>query len=198
MVNEFSYDRLNYVVALSVLSIIYLAVLFIPQLAVFMLPIVVVVFDIIFCILWLAGFAAIADIYGSANCSSGYRGFFYVSYWGDSCKLGKGFIAMGVLNFLLFLVSSVLLVMYTLLPSMKAKTFTEKDQFMMSCLFLKSTPAAVADEENNVESTEAGAIGAANATDGSDPNETNDVVEKVESPTSSNAEPAADANTKNE
>jgi len=149
MVSEYAYNRPNFVVACSVLSILYLAALLIPQVLIYIPVVAVVAGDILFTILWLACFACIADVYGSLSCDGYSYGGYYWSYWGDSCKEGKAVIAMGVIMFLLFIVTTGLVIFYSLLPSLKSKSYM-KGGFSFGGIFLSTASGPVGTEEAEI------------------------------------------------
>lgn len=70
MVADIAWDRVNFVVATSVLAFVYLIVLLIPYVRKFLPTLVIFIFEVMFVILWLACFAVIADVYGPLSCSN--------------------------------------------------------------------------------------------------------------------------------
>lgn len=112
LVNEVSWDRYNYSLAVSVLTLIYLGVLLFPLTLTFIPPLVLVISEGIFWVLWLSQFAAMADAWGSVSCGD-LDSFFGVT---DTCKISKATIAMGVLQWVLFSLSLALVIVFTIVP----------------------------------------------------------------------------------
>ena len=134
-----SWDRGNFAVAASVISFVYLLVtIFAFQ---FISPLVSLVAEIILMIFWLAAFAAVADVFGSASCN--YTVYSY-SFHSTGCRLSKTFIAFGVLNWVLFLISLGLLIWFTIIPVYKAGGFNLLNQIKSlsrGALFANFIPA---------------------------------------------------------
>lgn len=119
------FGRVNYSVAISVFTFIYLILGFIPQVVAVTPPLVVVIVEGIFMIFWLSAFAATADYFGPLSCTAleGF-GFFDVNgFKGFNlgwCKMGKALIAIEVLLWLLFVASFALHIIYTVIPHTRA------------------------------------------------------------------------------
>lgn len=135
-----SWDRGNFAVAASVISFVYLVVTIVAFQ--FISPLVSLVAEIILMILWLAAFAAMADVFGSTSCS---YAFYYTTYHSTGCRLSKTFIAFGVLNWVMFLLSLGLLIWFTIIPVYKAGGFNLLNQIKSmsrGALFASFIPAA--------------------------------------------------------
>lgn len=155
-----SYDRTNFAVAVSVISFIYLVVTFVAYR--FISPFISLIAESILFIFWLAAFAAVADVFGSATCS--YHGFFG-SFDSSGCKTSKAFIAFGVLNWILFGITLGLLIAYTIVPFARAggfKKLLESNSLTMGALFSSFTPSAGAKD------LEAGPVVGADVASGAD------------------------------
>lgn len=130
LVNSYSgfvIDKFNIGLATSVLSLVYFIWLGVgyywPR---FINTGVVLIAESILTILWLASFACLADVWGSASCSATYYygGFSYDYYGGSSdCHVGKAALAFAVIAWLLFMVSLGLFIFYTIIPISKNSLF---------------------------------------------------------------------------
>lgn len=120
----FNVDRASLCVATAVLSLIYVVPMFFAVTRAFYPPILVLVGESLFCILYLASFGGITDLYGSGSCSGRYSyGFAFYSYDDGSCKLGKALIPFTLFQWLFFAATLVLLIMFTIVPLAKAGGF---------------------------------------------------------------------------
>ncbi|RLV83625.1 hypothetical protein JA9_004832 [Meyerozyma sp. JA9] len=134
-----SWDRGNFAVAASVISFVYLLVTIFAF--PFISPLVSLVAESILMIFWLAAFAAVADVFGSASCS--YTTYSY-TFHSTGCRLSKTFIAFGVLNWVMFLVSLGLLIWFTIVPVARAGGFSSLNQIRSlsrGALFTSFIPA---------------------------------------------------------
>lgn len=125
--NEYSGFVVNFVnlrIATSVLSLIWIGLTWFLNLRslhqVFARPGVLALSEFIFMVLWLASFATMAEHYGSGGC---YSYGYYTTYRVSGCKTGKGALAMGLLNWLLFLALFILVIIYQVVPVSKADQF---------------------------------------------------------------------------
>ncbi|CUM62763.1 uncharacterized protein PRCAT00000320001 [Priceomyces carsonii] len=110
------YDRAALCLATSVMSFVYLVFLLIPFVC-FAPPLAILLCDSLFFILYLASFAALADLFQNVSCSATYI-YAYSSfrYSGNWCRLSKALIGLCVINWVLFIISLTLLSVYTIYP----------------------------------------------------------------------------------
>lgn len=147
LVNRYSswltLSRPNFIVAIAVIDFVYLVAITL----VYRWNLVLVPFigDIILSIFWLAGFASIADVWGSLSCSR-----FSSSTYRDSCRIAKAIIAFGVINWVLFGISAILLSLFTIFPyGFKAEGFYAKTG--VDCIFPSAAVAAADPTVNDLE-----------------------------------------------
>jgi hypothetical protein len=145
LVNSYSgfvIDKFNIGLATSVLSLCYFIWLgagyYWPR---FINTGVVLIAESLLTILWLASFACLADVWGSASCSNTYyyAGFSYGYGNSSDCHVGKAALAFAVIAWLLFMVSLGLLIYFTIIPISKhsrfASCFTVNHSFIPGVIF---------------------------------------------------------------
>lgn len=159
------YGRAVYVLIITLFTLIYLVfTLFKPALK--LLPsLASLIIESVFFVFWLAAFAVIADDIGSLDCSfTSYYGYTYDFSW---CKVGKALIAFSVLEWISFIISLVLLIVYTIVPLTRAGGFNDlliRDIFTLGGIYMNGTDStgakgATTDLEKGAEPAE-GAEGA--------------------------------------
>ncbi|CAN3376351.1 hypothetical protein DIURU_004089 [Diutina rugosa] len=142
LVDEFSWDYNNLVVATSVISLVWLVVVCLPQ----WVPSLLVVFgrvgvtaigEFVVMVLWLASFGVMADQFGSASCSRFYTTF---------CEVGKAAIAMTIVQWLLFVASFVLFIMFSVVPVVRnagaGASFNRQFDYYFGSIFVRDVPLA--------------------------------------------------------
>lgn len=171
---NYGYSRVVYSLVISVLTIIYLVVVMVPFCLRWISPLAILLCESIFMIFWLASFAAMADKFGDMDCSY-YNRFYDNNRW---CLLGKTLIAFGLLNWLTFCLSLILLIIFTAIPfgyRGSMSSMMAVDNFKLGAIFPQVVPSKAAqDVENTVGTTD-------NATEPEASGEPK-VVDKVESP----------------
>lgn len=136
---DYTYDRAVYVIVVSSLTLLYLAA--IVGLYRFTPPLVVLLVEGMLMILWLAAFAAMADVYGDTEC---------VDFSGDirlMCMMGKALIAFGVALCVSFMVSSFFLMVFSVVPLARASGVRSLAvlggrELSPGCIFLRDAPAS--------------------------------------------------------
>lgn len=169
---DHSYSRVVYSLVISVFTIIYLAVVTLPICLRYISPLIALVAESIFMIFWLASFAAMADVFGDLDC-----GFYYFGT-NSLCEMGKAMIGFGVLNWLAFCVSLVLLLVYTAVPCMRFggfKSMLAANNFSTGAIFSEVIPSRSTQDAENTVGTTAPEI---NPETSGEPK----VLDKVESP----------------
>ncbi|ODV79085.1 uncharacterized protein CANTADRAFT_6262 [Suhomyces tanzawaensis NRRL Y-17324] len=112
---DFVEDPFALSVATAVLSILYLVPMLIPKvLAVIPLG-VTLFFEFVLFVLWLASFGRTTDIFARMTCVD--TTFVYLDYNVSWCRLGKANIVFTLFEFLLFLATIVLMVVFTAVPT---------------------------------------------------------------------------------
>lgn len=142
LVDDFLWDYNNLVVATLVISLVWLAAVCLPR----WVPAMLVVFgrvgvtalgEFIVMVLWLALFGVMADSFGSASCSR-----YYTTY----CQVGKAAIAMTIVQWLLFVASFVLMVVFNVVPISRnvgfGSTFTRQFDYYFGSIFVRDVPLA--------------------------------------------------------
>ncbi|QLL33697.1 hypothetical protein HG536_0F00210 [Torulaspora globosa] len=141
----------DYGVAVSVMSLVYLIVIFFTSwfLGLYFMAGPVLICETLFLIFWLTAFVALAAEFGTGSCSA--------LYWGKSaCQAAQASIAMAAVCMVLYGLSLVLLVLYTVLPVVRTqgsdrlwgRALVMNASFDRGTgLLIYSAPARVADPE---------------------------------------------------
>lgn len=183
------YGRAVYVLIVTIFTLIYEGfVLFKPALKL-LSPLVSLIVESVLFVFWLAAFAVIANDIGSLDCE--YTSFYYNTHYSFTwCKVGKALIAFSVIEWITFIVSLVLLIVFTIAPLTKAGGFNDlliSDIFTFGGIFINDTDtptdANAKDLEKGQEVAEGGesSINHPPVTDeGITINESNDANPKIE------------------
>lgn len=194
---EYNFERVTYTVVISVFTLIYLVMTLLPWTVRFFSPGPGVIAEAIMMVFWLASFAAITDTFAKMGCV--YTLGFYERHTikANWCYLGKALIAFTLFNWLMFLASLVLMVVFAVIPLARAEKAIFSQHFRLGAIFWQAPAQVAKDEEVGVGGVDGagvatgagagvatGGIAAAGAgeaaSDGSA--HSTDLVEKVESP----------------
>ncbi|CAK9441580.1 uncharacterized protein LODBEIA_P54480 [Lodderomyces beijingensis] len=139
----YSFGRVAFTVAASVLTLLYLAFVC------FVVPkglngrtpsLVIIIGESIFAIFYLAAWASIADFFPS-TCDFGdmYSAYYYVgSFSENGCRLYQAILPMTLLNFIAFVASLGLFIHYSYIPEMKSQGFNHTVQmssYLWGCIY---------------------------------------------------------------
>lgn len=145
------YGRAVYVLIITLFTLIYLVfTLFKPALKLLPSLAALIVESVLF-VFWLAGFAIIADDMGPLNCSYSYYGYYWDFSW---CKVGKALIAFSVLEWISFIISLVLLIVYAIVPLARAGGFNDlliRDIFTLGGIYINDTGSTGAKDATDLE-----------------------------------------------
>ncbi|EMG46527.1 hypothetical protein SBY92_002709 [Candida maltosa Xu316] len=161
-----NFDRATYALVVGILNLLYIGYAegLVPFVFKNQAPsFLILVCESIFTIFYLAAMGAVADV---TNGCDAWGGFGYHSFWNDVCKLFQALTAFTLLNWLLFIASLVLFIIYSFIPEVKAYGFKHSFQnstFEFGVIFAKQivsevTPADAnaATENQNEEDASAG------------------------------------------
>ncbi|CAK7898295.1 hypothetical protein CAAN1_26S01354 [[Candida] anglica] len=118
---NFPNERIQFSLAVSVISFAYL-VFTVTPLYRYAVPLSVIICESILTLLWLVAFAVVADFWASVSCSFGSGHFWGFSYSSNGCTSGKANIAFAFLAWITFILSLVLSIIFTVIPSVKSGT----------------------------------------------------------------------------
>lgn len=145
--DKFDSGRAGFNAAVGILTILY--VVFLLVFYKFAFTILVLAIDLLFFLLWLIAFALSADDIGSASCDF----FFASSSYKSACQSYKAIIAFGVLSWLLFIASLVLIILFQVVPLARnkapTKSWTALSTLCMGGIYPQNTLVRHADAENN-------------------------------------------------
>ncbi|CAH6720676.1 uncharacterized vacuolar membrane protein [[Candida] jaroonii] len=147
-VSYVAYDRANFSVAVTVISLIYLVLVSVPMTLAFIPHIVLIIGESIMWVFWLALFACNADVFGAASCSVHYYYYYTSDGYENFCRTGKALIAMGVINWLLFTASLVLMILYTIIPMSSTLTSMSKGDMVLGGIFHHQIDGTVTKESD--------------------------------------------------
>ncbi|CUM50739.1 unnamed protein product [Debaryomyces tyrocola] len=127
-----------YFLIVFLLTIIYLIVVLVPVCLKRVPPWVFFMTETIYMVLWLVYFAAMVAAFKSRSCSKAY-------YMSDTwCNLEKPVIAFGAISWLIFCLSLVLLVVFTIIPCLRTPGMhglIAPTRFKIGALYLQERPA---------------------------------------------------------
>lgn len=158
------YGRAVYVLIITLFTLIYLVFVLLKPALKLLPSLASLIIESVFFVFWLAAFAVIADDIGSLDCSyTSYYGYTYDFSW---CKVGKALIAFSVLEWISFIISLVLLIVYTIVPLTRAGGFNDlliSDIFNLGGIYMndsEGTAAKGTDLEKGATADAEGAEGA--------------------------------------
>lgn len=126
-----------YLLIVFLLTIIYLVVVLVPACLKRVPPCVFFITETIYVVLWLVYFAAMVAAFKSRSCSKAY-------YMSDTwCNLESPVIAFGVITWLIFCLSLVLLVVFTIIPCLRTRGIhglIAPTSFKIGALYLQERP----------------------------------------------------------
>lgn len=156
-----SFSDINFIIAASVLTFIYLVMVFVVPLVTKVPLLFFLVWESIMVIFWLTVFAIAAHDFGSCVTSiSGFRTTVTFNF----CKIGKAIIPFALFNWFLFIASLVLYIMFVVIPHSRSTSFSDfartvKNDLAIGAIFSNRIPqpsstGGVVDPEANVVSTD--------------------------------------------
>lgn len=170
------FSDVNFIIAASVITFLYLVMVFIVPVLTKVPLLFFLIWESIMVIFWLTAFAIAAQDFGS--CVGSIRGFSSDFGFGSSsrtsitfnyCKIGKAIIPFALFNWLLFVASLVLYVLYVVIPHSRSTSFsdfvkTTNNDLARGAIFSNIIPqpssaGGVVDPEANVVSTDEEAKG---------------------------------------
>lgn len=105
-----------YFLVVFLLTIIYLVVVLLPIFLRRLCPVAILVTETIYMVLWLVYFVAMTVAFRSGTCPD--KSYYNTYKW---CSLGKPVIAFGIISWLTFCTSLVLLFVFTIVPRLRAR-----------------------------------------------------------------------------
>ena len=162
-------DEANYVVAICVITFVYLIAIYLVQrYTKYLSSAIMVISEFVIAVFWLAAFGVTANAFGSVSCSHGLFnniGFFDFNGFIDNdndndgksaCQCGKALIPFTLFNWLLFCGTLGLMIYFNTIPITKNSSFKANFQpqthhLVRGGVFIDSLPLSENTEEGDAE-----------------------------------------------